>query len=207
VTPKTTQAIEVEPATELPAAVPQQPAAVEVPIAELEGFPVSEVADFDESNSVATSPIEEVVVAESVPLANNGAEINDSLLVVPVDVAGPIVEIAVVEETASPFVEQLLQASPRDYAVQLLASYSEANISEFVAQLNADHPAGYFETRYQGKPWFVAVLAAFDGRDEAARSIPSLPAKLRSNEPWVRSVAGIQTDIQKLLDSKLASLK
>jgi DamX protein len=212
VTPKTTQAIEVEPATELPAAVPEQSAGVEVAVAELEEFPVSEVADFGESNSVATSRIEEVVVAESVPLANNGAEINDSLLVVPADVAGPIVEIAVVEETvviatASPFVEQLLQASPRDYAVQLLASYSEANISEFVAQLNADHPAGYFETRYQGKPWFVAVLAAFDDRDEAARSIPSLPAKLRSNEPWVRSVAGIQTDIQKLLDSKLVSLK
>jgi len=127
-------------------------------------------------------------------------------------VAGPIVEIAAVEETvviatASPFVEQLLQASPRDYAVQLLASYSEANISEFVAQLNTGHPAGYFETRYQGKPWFVAVLAAFDDRDEAARSISSLPAKLRSNEPWVRSVAGIQTDIQELLDSKLVSLK
>jgi hypothetical protein len=192
--------------------VPEQSAGVEVAVAELEEFPVSEVADFGESNSVATSRIEEIVVAGSVPLANNGAEINDSLLVVLADVAGPIVEIAVVEETvviatASPFVEQLLQASPRDYAVQLLASYSEANISEFVAQLNADHPAGYFETRYQGKPWFVAVLAAFDDRDEAARSIPSLPAKLRSNEPWVRSVAGIQTDIQKLLDSKLVSLK
>ena len=196
VTPKTTQAIEVEPATDLPAAVPEQPAAVEVAVAELEEFPVSEVADFD----------------ESVPLANNGAEINDPLLVVPADVAGPIVEIAVVKETvviatASPFVEQLLQASPRDYAVQLLASYSEANISEFVAQLNTGHPAGYFETRYQGKPWFVAVLAAFDDRDEAARSIPSLSAKLRSNKPWVRSVAGIQADIQELLDSKSESLK
>ena len=212
VTPKTTQAIEVEPATELPAAVPEQPAAVGVAVAELEEFPLSDVADFDESNSVATYSIEEVVVAESIPLANNGAEINDSLLVVPADVAGPIVEVAVVEETvviatASAFVEQLLQASPRDYAVQLLASYSEANISKFVAQLKADHPAGYFETRYQGKPWFVAVLAAFDDRDEATRSISSLPAKLRSNEPWVRSVAGIQTDIQDLLDSKLVFLK
>jgi septal ring-binding cell division protein DamX len=212
VTPKTTQAIEVEPVTELPAAVPEQPAAVGVAVAALEEFPLSDVADFDESNSAATSSIEEVVVAESIPLANNGAEINDSLLVVPADVAGPIVEIAVVEETvviatASAFVEQLLQASPRDYAVQLLASYSEANISKFVAQLNSDHPAGYFETRYQGKPWFVAVLAAFDDRDEAARSIPSLSAKLRSNEPWARSVAGIQTDIQELLDSKLVSLK
>ena len=212
VTPKTTQAIEVKPATELPAAVPEQPAAVGVAVAELEEFPLSDVADFDESNSIATSSIEEVVVAESIPLANNGAEINDSLLVVPADVAGPIVEVAVVEETvviatASAFVEQLLQASPRDYAVQLLASYSEANISKFVAQLNVDHPAGYFETRYQGKPWFVAVLAAFEDRDEATRSISSLPAKLRSNEPWVRSVAGIQTDIQDLLDSKLVFLK
>ena len=210
VTPKTAQAIEVEPATELPAAVSEQPAAVEVAVAELEKFPVSEVADFDKSNSVATSPRGEV--ADSVPLPNHGAEINESLLVVPAEVAGPVVEIAAVEETvviatASPFVEQLLQASPRDYAVQLLASYSEANISEFVAQLNTDHPAGYFETRYQGKPWFVAVLATFGDRNEAARSISSLSAKLRSNEPWVRSVAGIQTDIQELVDSKPEFLK
>ena len=210
VTPKTAQAIEVEPATELPAAVSEQPAAVEVAVAELEKFPVSEVADFDKSNSVATSSRGEV--ADSVPLPNHGAEINESLLVVPAEVAGPVVEIAAVEETvviatASPFVEQLLQASPRDYAVQLLASYSEANISEFVAQLNTGHPAGYFETRYQGKPWFVAVLATFGDRNEAARSISSLSAKLRSNEPWVRSVAGIQTDIQELVDSKPESLK
>ena len=210
VTPKTAQAIEVEPATELPAAVSEQPAAVEVAVAELEKFPVSEVADFDKSNSVATSPRGEV--ADSVPLPNHGAEINESLLVVPAEVAGPVVEIAAVEETvviatASPFVEQLLQASPRDYAVQLLASYSEANISEFVAQLNTGHPAGYFETRYQGKPWFVALLATFGDRNEAARSISSLSAKLRSNEPWVRSVAGIQTDIQELVDSKPESLK
>ena len=212
VTPKTAQAIEVEPATELPAAVPEQPAAVEVAVAELEESPMSEVADFGKSNSVATSPRGEVVVAESVPLPNHGAEINESLLVVPAEVAGPVVEIAAVEETvviatASPFVEQLLQASPRDYAVQLLASYSEANISDFVAQLNTGHPAGYFETRYQGKPWFVAVLATFDDRNEAARSISSLSAKLRSNEPWVRSVAGIQTDIQELVDSKPESFQ
>ena len=74
-------------------------------------------------------------------------------------------------------------------------------------QLGGDHPAGYFETSYQGKPWFVAVLATFGDRNEAARSISSLSAKLRSNEPWVRSVAGIQTDIQELVDSKPESLK
>ena len=91
--------------------------------------------------------------------------------------------------------------------MQLLASYSEARIIEFTVQVGGDHPAGYFETRYQNKPWFVAMLAPFDDRDEAAGIIPSLPAKLRSNELWVRSVAGIQTDMRKLLDAKLAPVK
>ena len=216
-TSMTTQTSAVEPVAELPAAASMQLTAVEVVVAEVEELRESEVADLDRSKSVATTSIDEIVAAESDPAANNGAEINDSKIVVPAEVTGTIVEVAVadvgvVEETAviataSPFVEQLLQASPRNYAVQLLASHSEANISDFVTQLSADHPAGYFETRYQGKPWFVAVLAAFDDRDKAARAISALPAKLRSNEPWVRSVAGIQTDILQLLDSKLVSLK
>ncbi|MFT6823393.1 MAG: DamX protein [Pseudohongiellaceae bacterium] len=216
-TSMTTQTSAVEPVAELPAAASVQLTAVEVVVAEVEELRESEVVDLDRSKSVATTSIDEIVAAESDPAANNGAEINDSKIVVPAEVTGTIVEVAVadvvvVKETAviattSPFVEQLLQASPRNYAVQLLASHSEANISDFVTQLSADHPAGYFETRYQGKPWFVAVLAAFDDRDKAARAISALPAKLRSNEPWVRSVAGIQTDILQLLDSKLVSLK
>ena len=91
--------------------------------------------------------------------------------------------------------------------MQLLASHSEASVIEFIVKLGIDHPAGYFETRYQSKPWFVAVLAPFDDRSEAMGIISSLPAKLHPNEPWIRSVAGIQTDIRKLLDSKLVSIK
>jgi len=108
---------------------------------------------------------------------------------------------------ASSFEERLLQASPQHYAVQLLASHSEANIQEFLTQFGSAQPAGYFETRYQGKPWFVAVLADFDDRDQASAAISSLPAKLRSNEPWIRSVAGIQTDIRALLSTKLVSVQ
>ena len=210
VTPRTTQPIEVEPATELPSAV-------EVIVAEVEELPVVEVIDLVESNLAVVAIAQEVVVTATAAAANNGSQI-----VATAEVAAPIltaavvevevVEVAVVEETAviataSPFVERLLQASPGNYAVQLLASRSEANISAFVPQLGGDHPAGYFETSYQGKPWFVAVLAAFNDRDMATQAISSLPAKLRVNEPWARSVAGIQTDILQLLDSKLVSLK
>ena len=201
VTPGATQVIEVERLADLAVFVPLLTSADQAVVAELEGFQVTGAAAQDQSNSIDVAIVEEVVAAEAVAAVNNDVE-----------VAETIVEVAVEEQTAvitiaSSFVERLLQASPGTYAVQLLASHSEASIIEFIVQLGGDHPAGYFETRYQNKPWFVGVLAPFDDRDEATGIISSLPAILRSNEPWVRSVAGIQTDIRKLLDSKLVSVK
>lgn len=170
---------------------------------------VPEVEQVDEVGTIVeTTPVTTVAVKE-VPVAEPAVVAITPEITAPKEIIEQVVEVeeAVVMIDSSPFVERLLQASPQDYAVQLLASHSEANISEFVAQLDGDHPAGYFETRYQGKPWFVAVLAAFDDRDQASRAISSLPAKLRSNEPWIRSVAGIQTDIRDLQGSKLVSVK
>ncbi|MBL4573288.1 MAG: SPOR domain-containing protein, partial [Gammaproteobacteria bacterium] len=219
VIPRITQAIEVESVTEVAAALPTQTAVDEVVVAEAAELAASEAVDLDESaaptsaTATATATTEEKAVAvETVAAVNSIVEINVPELAVSTEVTESIVEVAVVKETAvitatSTFVEQLLQASPGNYAVQLLASHSEANINEFVAQLGGDHPAGYFETRYRGKPWFVAVLAAFDDRDKATRAIASLPAELRSNEPWIRSMVGIQTDIRELLGSKLVSVK
>jgi len=176
-------------------------------VSEAEEVGTTEVASLEESNPVEADPEDvastQTLVAASTPVP----EITE-----PVAAAAPVVEALEVEETAviataSPFVERLLEASPENYAVQLLASHSEANISRFVADLGGSQPAGYFETRFQGKPWFVAVLAVFEDRDQASRAIDSMPANLRSNEPWIRSVAGIQTDIRALLGSKLVSSK
>lgn len=207
--PGTTQAIENESVVELVVAVPTP--ADTVVLAEAVEPPATGAIALDEVNSVVSAALEEAAT-ESVAVANNSPKNNDSEIAAPAKAAKQMVEVAVVEETAelakaSPFVERLLQASPENYAVQLMAAHSEANISEFVAQLGGNQSAGYFETRYQGKPWFVAVLAAFDDRDQASRAISSLPAKMRSNEPWIRSVAGIQTDIRELLGSNLVSAK
>jgi len=201
VTPMATQVIEVERLADLAAVVPLLTSADEAVVAGLEELPVTGAMAKNEPNSVDVAIVGEVIASEAVAVVYNYVE-----------VAETIVEVAVVKKTAPvttalPFVERLLQASPGSYAVQLLASHSEASIIEFIVQLGGDHPAGYFETRYQNKPWFVGVLAPFDDRDEATGIISSLPAKLRSNEPWVRSVAGIQIDIRKQLESKLVSVK
>lgn len=184
-------------------AMPEQATLVTAVVEEADAT-VRAVASHQASGAVlaAASEVESVVTSSS-----PAPEIID-----PAADTVPVAETVEVQETAvlakaSPFVERLLEASPQYYAVQLLASHSEANISKFVAELGDDQPAGYFETRFQGKPWFVAVLAVFEDRAQATRAIDSMPVKLRSNEPWVRSVAGIQTDIRELLGTKMVSSK
>tara|TARA_B110000858_G_scaffold185553_1_gene227854 strand:- start:21799 stop:23445 length:1647 start_codon:yes stop_codon:yes gene_type:complete len=207
VTPVSTEGIEVESVAELAIAASVQVSAIPEADADVEELPVVGAVNLDESNSPAAVTTDDVIAPSAVAATNNVSEIAISSEVVETIVELTVEQEASVIATASPFAEQLLRASPKNYAVQLLASHSEANINEFVAQLAGDHPAGYFETRYQGKPWFVAVLAAFDDRAQAASAISSLPAKLRSSEPWIRSVAGIQSDIRELQGSRLVSLQ
>lgn len=203
-----------EPAVEALVQVPAVPEA-DVDVAESS---TTENQDADESISPALVVVKEDIVEEDVierdKVAPTSVVARDDVTEKAdiADVVEPLVESVTKQESpeivkARPFVEQLLRASPKAFAVQLLASHSETNINKFVEQLAEDHPVGYFETRYRGKPWFVAVLASFDDRAQASSAISSLPAKLRSNEPWIRSVAGIQSDIRELQDSRLVSLQ
>ncbi|MBT5719026.1 MAG: AAA family ATPase [Gammaproteobacteria bacterium] len=185
----------------IPTSIAETPAAVAV---------VAAAAITKTANAVSSAPVD-VIIAEAVSVEENE----------PVQVAAPeavakvveqVAEVPVLEATpvlaeASAFEGLLLQEAPESFAVQLSASRSEANISAFVGQLTGTQPVGYFETRHQGGPWFVAVLAPFSDRDQATRAISALPEKMRSNQPWIRSVAGIQTDIREQLSSKLLSAK
>ena len=185
----------------IPTSIAETPAAVAV---------VAAAAITKTANAVSSAPVD-VIIAEAVSVEENE----------PVQVAAPeavakvveqVAEVPVLEATpvlaeASAFEGLLLQEAPESFAVQLSASRSEANISAFVGKLAGTQPVGYFETRHQGGPWFVAVLAPFSDRDQATRAISALPEKMRSNQPWIRSVAGIQTDIREQLSSKLLSAK
>ena len=185
----------------IPTSIAETPAAVAV---------VAAAAITETANAVSSAPVD-AIIAEAVSVEENE----------PVQVAAPeavakvveqVAEVPVLEATpvlaeASAFEGLLLQEAPESFAVQLSASRSEANISAFVGKLAGTQPVGYFETRHQGGPWFVAVLAPFSDRDQATRAISALPEKMRSNQPWIRSVAGIQTDIREQLSSKLLSAK
>jgi len=185
----------------IPTSIAETPAAVAV---------VAAAAITKTANAVSSAPVD-VIIAEAVSVEEN-EPVQVAAQEAVANVVEQVAEVPVLEATpvlaeASAFEGLLLQEAPESFAVQLSASRSEANISAFVGQLTGTQPVGYFETRHQGGPWFVAVLAPFSDRDQATRAISALPEKMRSTQPWIRSVAGIQTDIREQLSSKLLSAK
>ena len=185
----------------IPTSIAETPAAVAV---------VAAAAITKTANAVSSAPVD-AIIAEAVSVEEN-EPVQVAAQEAVANVVEQVAEVPVLEATpvlaeASAFEGLLLQEAPESFAVQLSASRSEANISAFVGQLSGNQPVGYFETRHQGGPWFVAVLAPFSDRDQATRAISALPEKMRSNQPWIRSVAGIQTDIREQLSSKLLSAK
>lgn len=185
----------------IPTSIAETPAAVAV---------VAAAAITKTANAVSSAPVD-AIIAEAVSVEEN-EPVQVAAQEAVANVVEQVAEVPVLEATpvlaeVSAFEGLLLQEAPESFAVQLSASRSEANISAFVGKLAGTQPVGYFETRHQGGPWFVAVLAPFSDRDQATRAISALPEKMRSNQPWIRSVAGIQTDIREQLSSKLLSAK
>ncbi len=93
--------------------------------------------------------------------------------------------------------KELMALKQSQYTLQLLGSHIEANAIRFIDGLKNKSKVRYFETIYQGKPWFVVIYGEFDNRDTAIASIPKLPDEFQKRKPWARSIASVQSDILK----------
>ncbi|HNJ74068.1 MAG TPA: SPOR domain-containing protein, partial [Pseudomonadales bacterium] len=54
----------------------------------------------------------------------------------------------------------------------------------------------YYETRRDGKPWFTVVKGVYADRAAAVAARDKLPAKVRAQQPWPRSVRDIQKELR-----------
>lgn len=90
----------------------------------------------------------------------------------------------------------LLNQSPEAVTLQLLGVSREASLKRFLKEHPFPGPTAYFHTFRNGKPWYVLVHGVYPDRDTAKAAIASLPEGLRTGNPWPRTFASIQTDIQ-----------
>lgn len=88
----------------------------------------------------------------------------------------------------------LLIATASKFVAQLFGSHSEKSAKTFMQEnkSNTGQLLSY-RTEYKGKPWFVVVSGPFQSRESAKKAVARLPAALRKQQPWVRSIAPIQT--------------
>jgi len=101
-----------------------------------------------------------------------------------------------VESPFSSFEQSLFDSPASNFTVQILGSRSEQSIMRFLEQNASLNGGGYFETRFEGEPWFVIVAGNYSERQFAEQAIARMPAEVRELQPWVRSLRDVQSSLR-----------
>ena len=91
-----------------------------------------------------------------------------------------------------------LRLAPEEFTIQLIGSRSEQGVIDFLEGAELPFASGYFETRYQGGPWFVAVTGGFSSREAANAGLASLSPAIRELQPWARPASQLPSLIKRL---------
>lgn len=89
----------------------------------------------------------------------------------------------------------LLEQAPDAWTVQLFASREERVLS-LMAEHGLDAQAAVFRARAGDPPLYALVWGVFPSRAEATRAMEGDLARITGLQPWVRSLADVQTAIR-----------
>lgn len=77
------------------------------------------------------------------------------------------------------------------YTLQLSGASRSDTLNAFAKQQNLQHFKVY-QTRRDGKPWYVLVSGNYASPEEARRAIATLPAEIQAKKPWVRPLQQVE---------------
>lgn len=87
---------------------------------------------------------------------------------------------------------QIQHSNSNHYTVQIIAMYDRKRLCKFIDKNHLNKQVKIYQSELQGKPWYVAVCGDFKSHEEALKAISCLPAEVKEQKPWVRSVASLQ---------------
>ena len=93
--------------------------------------------------------------------------------------------------------QRLMVWSDVGYALQIFGTHNAKRAKQLVEQYFGEADLLFYETRHNGRPWYVVVNGPYTGRDSAKLSIEQLPEGLQRLRPWPRNIASIQADIRR----------
>jgi len=91
----------------------------------------------------------------------------------------------------------LLQQPEQNYSLQLLGSRQAASIADYIRQhhLKMEKSATYRST-FKGEAWHVLMYGIFPNRQAALKARSRLPARVRKDKPWPRTLKSVQMAIR-----------
>jgi DamX protein len=92
----------------------------------------------------------------------------------------------------------LMTRNPGHYTIQILGVRTEASLRRFVAEHPPlkKHAMAYYQTRFQGDPWYPLLCGVYPTQTEARTAIQRLPENIRRSSPWIRKLSSIQRTIR-----------
>nr|WP_228005929.1 SPOR domain-containing protein [Xenorhabdus sp. BG5] len=90
----------------------------------------------------------------------------------------------------------LLNAPANRFTLQLSSAGRSDTLSAFARKNNLTNYKVY-ETKRDGKTWFILIHGNYGSVSDAKRAISSLPAEVQSKKPWVRKLQQVQQDLKK----------
>lgn len=86
----------------------------------------------------------------------------------------------------------IAEQRPEAYTIQLFSTSSEESLRGF-ARRHRIADLAWFRTKTADRTWYSLIHGAFGTVDEARTAAERLPAALRTEQPWIRKMADVQT--------------
>ncbi|MEH2921831.1 SPOR domain-containing protein [Samsonia erythrinae] len=87
-------------------------------------------------------------------------------------------------------------APANHFTLQLSSASRPDTLKAFAKQQNLTH-SWVYETKRDGKSWYVLVTGVYASSAEAKRAIASLPAEVQAKKPWVKPIRQVKQDLNK----------
>jgi len=93
----------------------------------------------------------------------------------------------------------LLSQDSESYTIQIIGVSNEKSMLDFINknQLLKQNEIGYYESTFNGKPWYQALFGLYPTKQEARRAADKLPENIRRAGPWIRRLSEVQQAIVK----------
>ncbi|WP_409308547.1 SPOR domain-containing protein [Pectobacterium sp. B1J-3] len=90
-----------------------------------------------------------------------------------------------------------IQSAPASaFTLQLSSASRSDTLKAYAKQHNLAH-SWVYETKRDGKSWYVLVTGVYASSAEAKQAIATLPADVQAKKPWVKPIRQVKQDLNK----------